>query len=70
MMETFVICTAPHYYEFGLMKGDEMEMDIWGVCGEERGKQDFGGDRLGKEHLGIYRLRRDDDIEVAPQDIE
>ena len=44
-----MICTGPHYYAFGLMKGDELEMGIWKVCGEERGKQDFGGDTVGKE---------------------
>jgi hypothetical protein len=31
------------------MKGDEMEMGIWGVWGEESEKQDFGGDTVGKE---------------------
>ena len=44
-----MICTAAQYYEFGSMKEDEMEMGIWKVWGEERGKQDFGGDRGGKE---------------------
>jgi hypothetical protein len=64
-MESFMICTGPQYYVFGLMKGDEMEMGIWGVWCWERGKQDFGGDRVGKRQLGIYRLRWDDDIEVV-----
>ena len=44
-----MICTAAQYYEFGSMKEDEMEIGIWKVWGEERGKQDFGGDRGGKE---------------------
>ena len=42
-----MICTAAQYYEFGLMKEDEM--GIWKVRGEGRGKRDFGGDRGGKE---------------------
>jgi len=48
-MESFIICTAAHYYAFCLMKEGEMEMGIWDVWGMERGKQDFGGDTVGKE---------------------
>jgi hypothetical protein len=48
-MESFMICTGPHYYALGLTKEDEMEMGIWEVWGEERGKQDVGGDTIGKE---------------------
>jgi hypothetical protein len=47
-MESFMICNSPHYCVFGLMKGDEMEMGIWGVWGEESGKQDFGGETVRK----------------------
>jgi hypothetical protein len=47
-MESFMICTGPHYV-FGLMKGDEMEMSIWEVWYYDRGKQDFGGDTVGKK---------------------
>ena len=49
ILERFMMCAAAQYYEFGLMKEDEMEMGIWKVRGEERGKRDFGGDRGGKE---------------------
>ena len=48
-MESFMICTAPHYYVLVLMKEDEMEMSIWRVWSMERGKQDFGGGTVGKE---------------------
>jgi len=33
------------------MKEDEVEMAIWGVCSEKRGKQDFGGNTVGKEAI-------------------
>ena len=32
-MESFMICTAAHYYASGLMKEGEMEMGIWDICG-------------------------------------
>jgi len=38
-----VICFAPHFYEFGLMKEFGMVMGICEEWIEERGKQDFGG---------------------------
>jgi hypothetical protein len=47
-MENFMISTGPHYYAFGLMKGDEMEMGSCEFWGEESGKQDFGSDTVGK----------------------
>jgi len=33
LMESFMICTAPHYYASGLMKEGEMEMSIWEIWG-------------------------------------
>jgi hypothetical protein len=42
-MESFMICTGPQYYVFGLMKGDEMEMGIW----------EFGVGREGKSILVV-----------------
>ena len=49
VLGSFVMCAAAQYYALGLMKEDEVEKSIWKVRGEERGKQDFGGDTGGKE---------------------
>jgi hypothetical protein len=48
-MESFMICISPYYFEFSFLKANEMEMGIWDVWSEKRGKQDFGGDTVGKE---------------------
>jgi len=56
IMENLVICTATHYYALRLTKEDEMEMGIWKVWGEERGKLDFVGDTGGKAAAWKYRL--------------
>jgi len=48
-MGSLKICIALKYYALGLMKEVEMETGIWKVWGEERGKQDFGGNTGRKE---------------------
>jgi len=65
IVESLVICTAPHYCALRLTKEDKMVMGIWKVWGEERGKQDFGGYTGGKAAGWNIQARWDGAFEVG-----